>query len=169
MEILVRFLVMATVCILAAVPTVPLASAVREQLVGTWKLVSTEDVLTDGTRRPYPDAGPNGKGFLIYTADGHMCAQLMNPDRPRWKDEDRPTDSEKIAAFDGFSAYCGRYEVDEDRSVIYHLPETAWMPQYVGTRRPRPFTLRGDRLTFSGKLTDEPGVVSYSITWKKVG
>ncbi len=84
----------------------------RAQLVGTWELVSTEDHLKDGSTRAYPDVGPHGKGFLIYTADGYMCAQLMNPDRPRWKDEGQPTDAEKISAYDGFSSYCGPYEVE---------------------------------------------------------
>src|SRR5262249_35555615 len=86
---------------------------VSKRLAGTWELVSTEDRMTDGSRRPYPDAGPRGKGYLIYTADGHLCAELMNPDRPSWKDARNPSASEKVSAFDGFSAYCGRYEVDE--------------------------------------------------------
>jgi len=144
------------------------SSAIREMLIGAWELVSTEDVLTDGTRRPYPYAGPHGKGYLIYTADGHMCAQLMNPDRPRWKDPDHPTDAEKVSALDGFVAYCGRYEVDETQSVIYHLPETAWIPRYVGTRQRRPYVLQGDLLTFADRINDEPGVASYTITWRKV-
>jgi|SRR5215472_2585528 len=45
----------------------------RKRLIGTWSLVSTEDRMTDGTRRTYPYAGPRGKGYLIYTADGYMC------------------------------------------------------------------------------------------------
>jgi hypothetical protein len=136
--------------------------------VGTWELVSTEDHLKDGSTRAYPDVGPHGKGFLIYTADGYMCAQLMNPDRPRWKDEGRPTDAEKISAYDGFSSYCGPYEVDEAQGVVYHMPKTASFPGYVGTRQRRPATLHGDVLTFADKVTDELGVESYVIKWRKV-
>jgi hypothetical protein len=158
------------VILLGAGPTkpVPERPSVRSQLVGTWKLVSTEEHLKDGTTRSYPDLGPQGKGFLIYTADGYMCAQLMNPDRPKWKDENNPTDAEKISAFDGFTSYCGKYEVRESERAVYHLPETAWMPAFVGTKQQRPYTLRGDVLTFAAKATDEPGVESYVIVWRKV-
>jgi hypothetical protein len=53
---------------------------VRRKIVGTWKLVLEENTLEDG--RKTHDFGPNGKGFLMYSADGHMCAVEMNPDRP---------------------------------------------------------------------------------------
>ena len=147
------------------------AVSVRERFVGTWKLVSTEYRYTDGTRRPYPDAGPHGKGYLMYGLDGRMCAQLMNPDWPAWKEAGHPTDAEKISAFDGFFAYCGKYEVDEAKHVMIHLPEVASWPGFVGSKQPRPYTFSdsGDLLTFSGKERDEPGAESYSITWRKVG
>jgi hypothetical protein len=152
----------------AQAPRAPEHSSIRSQLVGTWELVSSVDHLKNGSTRAYPDAGPHGKGFLIYSADGYMCAQLMNPDRPQWKDEDQPTDAEKISAFDGFSSYCGQYEVNESEAVVYHLPKTASFPGFVGTRQRRPATLRGDVLTFADKVNDEPGVESYVIVWRKV-
>ena len=59
---------------------------IRDRIVGTWKLVSTEQILKDGTTRPYPTYGSHGKGFLMYSRDGYMCADPVNPDRPRWVD-----------------------------------------------------------------------------------
>lgn len=38
---------------------------IRDRLVGTWKLVSTEQTLKNGTTHPYPQYGANGKGFLM--------------------------------------------------------------------------------------------------------
>jgi len=148
-------------------PSVP----VRERFLGTWELVSAEYRYADGTRRPYPDVGPHGKGYLMYAADGHMCAQLMNPDRPAWKEAGHPTDAEKISAFDGFFAYCGKYEVDEAKHVMIHFPDVASWPSFVGSKQPRPYTFSdsGDLLTFSSKETQEPGAESYSITWRKTG
>ena len=140
----------------------------RERFIGTWELVSTEQQLTDGSTRPYPDLGKDGKGFLMYSADGHMCAELMNPDRPKWKDEGKPTDKEKALAMSGFTAYCGRYELDEAHHVMFHHPEVAWMPNYVGTRQKRPYKLDGDILTFSDKAEGEPGIAGWTITWRKL-
>jgi hypothetical protein len=131
--------------------------------------MTAKNRMKDGSERFYPELGPNGKGYLMYTADGHMCAQLMNPDRPNWKDFNNPTDAEKISAIDGFAAYCGRYEIDEARAIMMHLPELAWSPNFIGTKQPRPYTFRGDEVTFAGKVPDEPEVEGYQITWRKVG
>lgn len=151
-----------------AAKTIPASRAVtREKIVGAWVLVSAKNRMTDGTERPYPELGTNGKGYLLYTADGYMCAQLVNADRPAWKDFYHPTKEEKFAAIDGLSAYCGRYEVNEAEQLIVHLPLTAWSPNYVGTRQLRPYSLEGDKLTFAGKVSGEPGVESYSITWRR--
>ena len=86
-------------------------SEIRDRIVGTWKLVSAEQTLKDGTTRPYPGFGAKGKGFLMYQRDGYMCADLVNPDRPKWADTAHPTPEEKLAAGDGTFAYCGRYEL----------------------------------------------------------
>jgi hypothetical protein len=158
-------------CAFAQLRSKPLqvsAGGTADRFIGTWQLVSTEYRMADGSKRPYPDVGPHGKGYLIYTADGHMCAELMNPDRPAWKKDSAPTPEEKISAFDGLAAYCGRFEIDEAHGMMYHLPEVAWKPGFVGTRQPRPFSFDGDLLIFSDKETDEPGAVSYAITWRKV-
>ena len=99
-------------CLLAAVWQEDATASVRARIIGTWELVSTVEYMTDGSRRPYQDVGPHGKGFLLYTADGHMCAAGMNPDRPAWKDANKPTDAEQLRAIEGFFGYCGRYEID---------------------------------------------------------
>ena len=146
------------------------SSAVAEEaharIVGAWELVSTEERMLDGSRRPYTDVGPRGRGYLMYTADGHMCGTGMNPDRPAWNDVDKPTDAEKLRAFNGFFGYCGRYEIDTTNHVIYHYPEVALEPGFVGTKQKRPYRLDGDLLTFSDKDT-APGVESYAISWRR--
>lgn len=127
---------------------------VRSQFLGTWKLVSTEDRLKDGTVRPYKDVGPHGVGYLLYAADGHMCAELTNPDRPKW--DDPPTAAQKIAAIEGLAAYCGTFKIDE--FLMVHYPDVAWMPSYVGTEQRRPYRFENNLLIFSDKtgvMTDQ--------------
>lgn len=126
---------------------------VRSQFLGTWKLVSSEEKLKDGSARPYKILGPHGVGYLMYAADGHMCGELTNPDRPRWSNP--PTDAQKIAGIDGMAAYCGRFEIDEANHVMWHYPELAWTPNYVGTKQARPYRLDGNRLIFSGKASQD--------------
>jgi len=143
-------------------------SDIASQIVGTWKLVSTEETMKDGTTRPFPAFGPRAKGFLIYQRDGYMSAQLMNPDRPKFADSAHVTSQEKPAAADGAFAYCGRYEIDVEQSQITHFPEVATDPRYVGSRQIRPYRLEGGRLIFSDLEKNDPSIERWKIVWEKV-
>lgn len=143
-------------------------SEIRNQIVGTWKLVSTEETMKDGTTRPFRAFGPHGRGFLMYQRDGYMCADLMNPDRPKWADRSHATVEEKTAAADGTFAYCGRYEIDVKHKQIVHLPEVATDPGYVGSRQIRPYLLEGGRLILSDVEKDDQFVARWKIIWEKV-
>jgi len=143
-------------------------SEIRDRIVGTWKLVSTLETLKDGTTRPYPEYGPNGKGFLMYSRDGFMCADLVNPERPKWVNPTEPTTEEKVAAADGSFAYCGRYEIDAKQNRLVHLPEVATDPGYVGSRQIRPYKFEDGRLVLSDVATAKPGVLRWKIVWEKV-
>lgn len=45
---------------------------VKQRLVGTWKVVSSQRTLKNGKKAFDPALGPRGMGFLIYSADGHV-------------------------------------------------------------------------------------------------
>jgi Lipocalin-like domain len=126
------------------------------RFVGTWKLVSTEGKLKDGSSQSYQDVGPHGTGYLIDTADGHMCAELTRADRPKWNVP--LTSMQKIAALETFSAYCRRFDVDEVNHVMWHYPDHSLDPNFVGTKQRRPYRFEGDRLIFSDKQTPEENV-----------
>jgi hypothetical protein len=143
-------------------------SEIRDRIVGTWKLVSTEETMKNGTTRPFPSFGPHAKGFLMYQRDGYMCAQMVNPDRPKWIDPAHATPEEKLAAADGSFAYCGRYEVDVKQQRIVHLPETASDPGYMGSRQIRPYRFEGSRLILSDVEENDPSVSRWRIIWEKV-
>jgi len=143
-------------------------SEIRERIVGTWKLVSTEQTMKDGTRRPYPQYGAKGKGFLMYQRDGYMCADLVNAERPKWVDHLHPTTEEQLAMADGTFAYCGRYEIDVKQKQIVHLPEIASDPGYVGSRQIRPYTFEDGRLVLSDVEKNDPTVARWKIVWEKL-
>ena len=143
-------------------------SDIRNRLIGTWKLDSFEQILKNGSTRPNPAFGPHGKGFLMYQADGYMCADLSNPDRKKWADSNHPTPTETASAGEGTFAYCGRYEIDLEKKVIVHLPEVASDPGYVGTRQIRPYTFEDGRLVLSDAEKDDPELARWKIVWEKV-
>lgn len=136
----------------------------RQRFIGTWRLVTDENI-KDG-KVTYPDFGPRGVGYLIYSPDGHMCVGLMNPDRPKWKQPRDASDKEKILLFDSFYAYCGTYEIREAEHLMIHRPELASTPDYVDSVQPRPYTFDGDRVSFSGPETSPRGG-TFHIVWEK--
>jgi len=145
----------------------PTESETRDRILGTWTLVSAEETLNDGTVRTMPPFGPRPKGFLMYQADGYMCAQLANPDSPKWVDPAHPTLEEKAAAADGSFAYCGRYEIDVERRQLVHLPLVATDPGLVGTRQIRPYAFDKGRLVLSDFVKDDPVVAAWRIVWER--
>lgn len=142
-------------------------SEIRERIVGTWRLVSTEETMKDGTTRPFPAFGPHAKGFLMYQRDGHMCAVITNPDRPKSADPAHPTPEEKAAAADAIFSYCGRYEIEVKQAQIIHLPEVASDPGYVGSQQIRPYRFEDGRLVLSDVEKDDPSVARWKIVWEK--
>lgn len=149
-----------------AQPNVFDESWVRNRIIGTWKLVSAEDTLRNGSIRQI--YGPKGQGFLMYSADGFMCAVLMNPDRPKWTNPKKPTQADKASAFDGSYGYCGRYEIDAEHNKLVHLPEVSTGPEFVATRQLRPYRFEGRRMIFSDTVEGDSDVASWKIVWEKV-
>jgi hypothetical protein len=61
--------------------------ALKDQLVGTWSLISNENVAPDGTKRqPF---GANPRGTLILEANGRYAQVFTNADRPKFKANNR--------------------------------------------------------------------------------
>src|SRR3974377_2208600 len=73
----------------------------RDRLVGTWRLISSTQWLTDGRPRHEPQTGLNGAGYLVYTQGGQVCFVVGNPDRSRWASLQAPTDEDLRKAFEG--------------------------------------------------------------------
>jgi hypothetical protein len=144
--------------------SVPSATPTVTQLLGTWRLVSAEVTMKDGSVEPV--FGPRAQGFAMYEPDGQMCVEIMNPDRPSWKNPGQPTSEEKLAAFDGFFAYCGTYNLDAEHSTLTYYPKVAWIPPYVGSTQPRPFRLEGKRLMLMPASSD-PAVAKTVVTWER--
>jgi hypothetical protein len=156
------------VVLLLAVSSVAQSAPTVAQLVGTWKLVSIEDTLTNGTVGPSAQLGPHPRGFIMYEPDGYMCATIVNSDRSDWKDRRNPSDAEKILYYNTLIAYCGSYELDSSNSTVTHHPEVAWTPSYVGSTQTRPFKLEGNQLviTVTKGFTD-PSIAKRVLVWQK--
>jgi len=131
--------------------------------VGTWKLISWEVRQPDGTiHYPY---GKDVVGYLIYTADGYMSAEIMDPDRQQ-SDPNFPlesaaaqtlSESDRVRAYSTYLSYCGTYTV-EGNTVTHHV-KAGLIPSWTGSEQARPFKF--DR----GRLIIEVG--TQKLTWER--
>jgi len=140
----------------------------EQQLVGTWILVSVQNVREDGSR--FSPVGSNPKGILIYDATGHMSVQIMGSERARFAAGNflEGTAEENKAAVHGTISYYGTYSVDATTHTVTHHIERSLFPNWDGTNQARTFKLLGDELTLTTPPVDFPGGSSVGhVVWKR--
>jgi Lipocalin-like domain len=149
-RIILNFFAM-TVLGLALVPSGAVAQqgTLKQQLVGTWTLVSSEFTASNGTKRqPY---GANPKGILIFDAGGRYATVGGRSDRPKFKSASEPTTEEVAAAtLDYFAANFGTWSVSEADKTLTQRFESALRPNNEGTDVKNSVSLAGDELKLSG-------------------
>jgi Lipocalin-like domain len=143
---------------------------ITSQLVGAWRLVSYA-TQQPGRADNFP-FGPEPEGFLIYTPDGFVSAQLMKPGRILFQSQDwhGGTAEEYQQAGSGYIAYCGVYEVDEEKETVTHIPSVALVPNLILKGQVRSITLSGDRLTLCAVIPITNGApVTSRLEWQRAG
>jgi Lipocalin-like domain len=101
----------------------------KEQLVGTWTIVSWEDIAPNGTKRQIT----NPKGFLIFDSGGRYAQVIARADRPKFKSPGEPTVEEFAAAIeDFFAANAGTWRVSETEKLLIQIFEAALRPNNEG-------------------------------------
>jgi hypothetical protein len=129
----------------------PADACFKEQIVGTWKLMSAEDRSSpDVPWVPYTFGNPPS-GYFIYDATGYASIQIMTVPPQTIATPDSPTPAEALAIFNGYIAYYGTYTIDETNITVE--VEGAWDPSQVGTAQPRPYQLVGDTLIIGDQIT----------------
>ena len=100
----------------------PATGSISSQFVGVWTLLTYIEQKT-GCEATDP-FGPTTGGFLIYTSNGLVLAQLMKPGRAAFqsRDWDQGTPEEYLESGRGYIAYCGKYEVAEANRTVTHIP-----------------------------------------------
>ena len=135
-----------------------------QRFIGHWKLISYQQESTSGeVTEPF---GKDPIGRISYDAGGHMSAQLMRNNRPKFSSSDprRGTDAEIRGAFTEFAAYYGTYTADERAGTVAHRIEAAWFPNWIGTVQVRHYKFSGNRLILRANLPAGPSV----LVWERL-
>ncbi|HAK59112.1 MAG TPA: hypothetical protein DCO77_01845 [Nitrospiraceae bacterium] len=143
---------------------------IKDNFVGIWRLVSSEFKQSDG-EIAYP-FGNDTVGMLIYDESGHMSVQFMRSERPAFVSNDlrNGTPEEIQAAFDGYVAYFGTYEVNEEDGTVTHRIRGSLFPNWVGQNQKRFFAFSGNRLTLKTPPMPAAGTtVTGILVWEREG
>ena len=128
--------------------------------MGTWELVSREDVTSDGQRRVEPNLGSDPVSYLMYDATGHFAVQFMRRDRSA------AGGTGNSGAANGYDAYFGLYSV-ADGTVTQELLG-ALSPGDVGKVVIRDFQIDGAELVISLETSNSGEPVMRTLRWRRL-
>ena len=143
-------------------------ASLRDRLIGAWRLAEFTVTAEDGTVT-YP-MGEDVEGLIIYTPDGYMSAQLMEPGRPAYASGEftHGTTEEEAAAAAGYLAYSGPFYVDEETATLKHHMSVSLFPNWLNQTQERFVELEGDTLTITAApILVEGSARTPRLIWKR--
>ncbi len=142
-----------------------MTSLAADELVGSWHLLRWQCIYEDGSAtEPF---GAGAEGLLLYSADGWMSACIMSRGRARLSvaNPREAPEAERIAAFDGYFSYAGRWSILDHR--VQHEVTLALNPGMVGTLQLREARLEGRELTLSAEEPARGGTRTHRLVWRR--
>jgi hypothetical protein len=147
---------------------------VENPLVGGWHLQHWEITYGDGRAATLPFGVAPG-GIIVYAPDGWMNASIARAGRQALSSASAKTApaEQRLAAFDSFFSYGGRYRLLHERGVDYviHSVTQSINQNLVGTEQKRRMDFGSDAsLTLSAEDTVPGTQVArlHRLTWKRV-
>ncbi len=138
-------------------------SNLAQQIEGSWTLVS---IYNDQDGKKIDVLGPNPRGLITYTPDGHFIYLIMRASLPKFAANNRMkgTAEENQAVVQGSHATYGKYQVVDEKTVNYHI-EGSTFPNWDGQDQKRVVTISGDELKMANPYASFGGT-NYVI-WKR--
>jgi Lipocalin-like domain len=139
--------------------------SLKDQLVGTWTLVSSDTVAPNGARTP--TFGTAAKGVAVFDPGGRYTFSFVSTGLPKFASNNRMngTPEEHKAVVQGSLAHFGTYTVDEaGKSFTIHTEGSSFQ-NWVGTEQKRPFTIAGDDLKWTTPVASGGGTAE--LVWKR--
>ncbi len=138
--------------------------------LGTWRLISWENRDQAGARG-YP-LGPEAVGYLTYTADGYIFAQIMAAERAPLATQNPfgGADAEAAAAARSHMSYCGTYEVraGDGGGEVIHRVVVSDFPNWVGGEQLRFYKFEDGKLILSAPpFRTRKGEITTFLIWDR--
>ncbi|KAF2718495.1 hypothetical protein K431DRAFT_287647 [Polychaeton citri CBS 116435] len=121
----------------------------RQRIVGAWKLESyiAYPTAESAIQRPTYPMTKNVSGFIMYTPDGYMSAQMLIPGQQSFK-RGEGEEAQWAEAGKRFFGYCGPYYISDEGSgreeVLRHTFQVCNLPGWIGDVQIRTHSLEED-------------------------
>jgi len=130
--------------------TVASEISIRDQLIGSWRFVSSISIRKDGST--FDRWGPTARGIFIFDRNGYYSQMIANTDRmfgPR-----------AVSSF-------GKFSVDEATKIILTEVEGSSTPKAIGTTQRRTIiSLNQDQLKYLNPETPSGNTVE--AVWQRI-
>jgi hypothetical protein len=144
---------------------------VARKLIGAWRLVSIE-----GTDATFHFAYDHPTGVIIYDRSGWMSVQIdiKGTRKPFANGAAAGTDEEKVAAFDNYISYYGRYTLDLKAQTVTHHLEDSNEPNLRGVNNVRWFEFQdNDHLLLIPREDGKGGKIdrdkaTFKLLWERI-
>jgi hypothetical protein len=168
-KIITTMLVFCTILIANAQQNNAAKQSLKEALIGTWTLVSVDNIYPDKSRvHPY---GDNPQGLLIFDVNGNYAIQIFKAKRTNVisGDKNKCTPEENAELVQGSNSHFGKYNVDETTNTITFNIEHASFPNWEGTVQKRTYTYTGNVMKYVVTHTTQGGqAVVAEVTWQRL-
>lgn len=138
----------------------------KEQLVGSWTLVSTINTRPDGSKFD-PNGGKPTAGLFVLDGNNRFSWQIIRTDIPKLASNNRAegTADEFKAVAQGVLSYFGTYALDDSGKTLTMNIEASSFPNFNGAKQNRSIALAGDELTVTNPAGASGGIAQ--VIWKR--
>ena len=138
----------------------------KEQIVGTWTVVSTVNAQKDGSK--VDQFGANPKGSITFDSNGRYMLMIVRSDLPKFAANraDEGSADENKAVLKGLIAHFGTYSINEADKTLTTRVEGSSYPNLVGMEQKRTITsLTADELKYHNPATTIG--TSTDVVWRR--
>lgn len=141
----------------------------KEKLVGSWSLISIDNIYPDNSRvHPY---GENPKGLLMFDIKGNYAIQILKAVRSKIVSGDKNTTTaeENAALVQGNNSHFGKYEIDAENNTVAFKIEAAFFPNWEGATQIRSCIFGYNQIKYVVTQTTQGGQnVIAEVIWQKL-
>jgi lipocalin-like protein len=145
-----------------------LAKGASQPLVGTWKLIDEQTMLSDGTVISNRDSS-TPLGLLVYDDTGHVAAQLFRPNTAKGM---ALSDLNSIRGGNGrwdYESYFGTYALDTAGETITCHVEAALPDESTGEYFVQQFSITDRKLTTRSHSFRSDGTAAiHVLVWSRL-